>query len=95
MQASSDIFLGWQRTHGMDGIDRNRYMRQLRDWMASAEVEGSLRQGKSIDGLVCGWTLARAHARFGDRVALRSAIDAGLDRHDDRRGDLVACRLRC
>jgi uncharacterized protein (DUF2252 family) len=70
MQASSDIFLGWQRTNGVDGVDRDYYLRQLRDWKASAEAEGSTPQGMGIYGQVCGWTLARAHARSGDRVAI-------------------------
>lgn len=70
MQASSDIFLGWQRTNGLDGVDRDYYLRQLRDWKASADVEGSVPEGMSVYGKVCGWTLARAHARSGDRVAI-------------------------
>ena len=70
MQAASDIFLGWQRTNGLDGVDRDYYVRQLRDWKASAEVEGAVPQGMAVYGQVCGWTLARAHARSGDRVAI-------------------------
>ena len=70
MQASSDIFLGWQRTNGLDGVDRDFYLRQLRDWKASAEVEGSVPEGMAVYAQVCGWTLARAHARSGDRVAI-------------------------
>ncbi len=74
MQASSDIFLGWQRTNGLDGVDRDYYVRQLRDWKASAEVEGSVPQGMHIYSRVCGWTLARAHARSGDRVAIAAYL---------------------
>ena len=74
MQAASDIFLGWQRTNGLDGVDRDYYVRQLRDWKASAEVEGSVPQGMHIYGRVCGWTLARAHARSGDRVAIAAYL---------------------
>jgi len=70
MQASSDIFLGWQRTNGLDGVDRDYYLRQLRDWKASAEVEGAVPEGMAVYAQVCGWTLARAHARSGDRVAI-------------------------
>lgn len=70
MQAASDIFLGWQRTNGLDGVDRDYYVRQLRDWKASAEAEGSIPAGMSVYGQMCGWTLARAHARSGDRVAI-------------------------
>ena len=79
MQASSDIFLGWQRTNGLDGVDRDFYLRQLRDWKASAEVEGSVPEGMAVYAQVCGWTLARAHARSGDRVA----IGAYLGRRDN------------
>ncbi|MBK9739763.1 MAG: DUF2252 domain-containing protein [Actinobacteria bacterium] len=78
MRASSDIFLGWQRTNGLDGVDRDYYLRQLRDWKASAEVEGSVPEGMAVYARVCGWTLARAHARSGDRVA----IGAYLGKHD-------------
>ena len=77
MQASSDIFLGWQRTNGLDGVDRDYYLRQLRDWKASADVEGAVPAGMLVYGQVCGWTLARAHARSGDRVA----IGAYLGKH--------------
>jgi hypothetical protein len=74
MQASSDIFLGWQRTNGVDGVDRDFYLRQLKDWKASAEVEGSLPEGMMVYARACGWTLARAHARSGDRVAIASYL---------------------
>ena len=74
MQASSDIFLGWQRTNGLDGVDRDYYLRQLRDWKASAEVEGSVPEGMAVYAQVCGWTLARAHARSGDRVAIAAYL---------------------
>ena len=78
LQAASDIFLGWQRTNGLDGVDRDYYLRQLRDWKGSAEVEGSRPEGMAIYARICGWTLARAHARSGDRVAIASY----LGRHD-------------
>jgi uncharacterized protein (DUF2252 family) len=70
MQASTDIFLGWQRTNGVDGVDRDYYLRQLKDWKASAEMEGAVPAGAIIYARACGWTLARAHARSGDRVAI-------------------------
>jgi uncharacterized protein (DUF2252 family) len=82
MQASSDIFLGWQRTNGLDGIDRDFYLRQLRDWKASAEVEGSVPAGMAVYAEVCGWTLARAHARSGDRVAIGAYLGKS-DRFDE------------
>ena len=74
MQAASDIFLGWQRTNGLDGVDRDYYLRQLRDWKGSAEVEGSNPSAMAIYARVCGWTLARAHARSGDRVAIAAYL---------------------
>jgi len=70
MQAASDIFLGWQRTAGVDGIERDFYVRQLRDWKGSVEV-GELRpDGLALYGQLCAWCLARAHARSGDRIAI-------------------------
>jgi uncharacterized protein (DUF2252 family) len=74
MQATSDILLGWQRTNGIDGVDRDFYLRQLRDWKASAEVEGSIPESMATYGRLCGWTLARAHARSGDRVAIAAYL---------------------
>ncbi|MDO8309297.1 MAG: DUF2252 domain-containing protein [Actinomycetota bacterium] len=74
MQAASDIFLGWQRTSGLDGIDRDYYLRQLRDWKASVDVQGSRPQGMAVYAQACGWTLARAHARSGDRVAIAAYL---------------------
>ena len=74
MQASSDIFLGWQRTTGPDGIDRDFYIRQLRDWKFSVPIEQLLPLGMSLYAGLCGWTLARAHARSGDRVSLAAYL---------------------
>jgi len=74
MQASSDIFLGWERSHGLDGVDRDYYIRQLRDWKGSIVPEEMLHQGMSVYGDLCGWTLARAHARSGDRIAIASYL---------------------
>jgi len=71
MQASSDIFLGWQHTDaGVDDQPRDFYVRQLRDWKFSIEIETLLPAGLRMYGEACGWTLARAHARSGDRVAI-------------------------
>jgi uncharacterized protein (DUF2252 family) len=71
MQAQSDIFLGWTRvTNPDDGIDRDFYVRQLRDWKFSVPIEQMLPAGMTVYARLCGWTLARAHARSGDRVAL-------------------------
>ncbi len=70
MQAATDIFVGWDRFAGIDGVERDFYVRQLRDWKGSFEVDSMLPSGLSIYARMCGWTLARAHARSGDRVAI-------------------------
>jgi uncharacterized protein (DUF2252 family) len=77
MQAVSDIFLGWVRVTGIDGQVRDFYVRQLRDWKASAEVETMLPDGMRRYGELCGWTLARAHARSGDPVAVAAYLGGG------------------
>ena len=75
MQAASDIFLGWQRTPaGLDGQPRDFYVRQLRDWKFSLDIETMLPAGMRLYGELCGWTLARAHARSGDRIAIASYL---------------------
>jgi len=70
MQAVSDIFLGWNRSPGADGVQRDFYIRQLRDGKYSIPVEELLPAGMAVYARACGWTLARAHARSGDRVAI-------------------------
>ena len=66
MQAQSDIFLGWTRVpNPVDGVDRDFYVRQLRDWKLSAPIEAMIPTGMEIYARLCGWTLARAHARSG------------------------------
>ena len=78
MQATSDIFLGWEHVHSiLDGKDRDFYVRQLRDWKGSAEVETMLPDGMAIYARLCGWTLARSHARSGDRIAIASYLGKG------------------
>ena len=78
MQASSDIFLGWLHVEaGIDGVARDFYGRQLKDWKGSFETAGALPKGMGIYGRVCGWTLARAHARSGDRIAIASYLGGG------------------
>jgi uncharacterized protein (DUF2252 family) len=74
MQAVSDIFLGWVRVKGIDGRTRDFYVRQLRDWKGSAEIETMLPDGMLAYGEICGWTLARAHARSGDRIAIAAYL---------------------
>jgi uncharacterized protein (DUF2252 family) len=74
MQAESDIFLGWTRVPGPDKVDRDFYVRQLKDWKWSAPIELMVPAGMTIYAGLCGWTLARAHARSGDRVALAAYL---------------------
>jgi hypothetical protein len=75
MQASSDIFLGWQRAPaGPDGKARDFYVRQLRDWKLSLDVAAMPPASMRAYGQVCGWTLARAHARSGDRIAIAAYL---------------------
>ena len=73
MQAASDIFLGWQRvSQGVDGRPHDYYVRQLWDWKLSADIDLMQPDALAIYAQLCGWTLARAHARSGDRVAIGS-----------------------
>ncbi len=81
MQAATDIFLGWERSVAPDGVKRDFYFRQLWDWKASADIETMLPQGFAIYGQMCGWTLARAHARSGDAIAISSYL-GGSDTFD-------------
>src|SRR4029077_5719487 len=75
MQAASDIFLGWQRIKaGLDGRTRDFYVRQLRDWKYSLDIETMIPEGLRMYGALCGWTLARAHARSGDRIAIAAYL---------------------
>jgi uncharacterized protein (DUF2252 family) len=74
MQAESDIFLGWTRATGPDGVERDFYIRQLKDWKMSAPIEQMIPSGMTAYARLCGWTLARAHARSGDRIALASYL---------------------
>jgi len=74
MQAASDIFLGWQRITGLDGLVRDFYLRQLRDWKGSAVIEGMPPKTMKLYAQMCGWTLARAHARSGDRIAIAAYL---------------------
>jgi uncharacterized protein (DUF2252 family) len=70
MQQASDIFLGWQRTSGIDDIERDFYFRQFRDWKGSIETQDLRPDGLRIYGELCAWCLARAHACSGDRIAI-------------------------
>jgi uncharacterized protein (DUF2252 family) len=77
MQAASDIFLGWERTPGMDGVTRDFYIRQLRDWKGSWAPESMTPSAMTFYGQVCAQALARAHARSGDRIAIASYLGKG------------------
>jgi uncharacterized protein (DUF2252 family) len=74
MQTATDIFLGWTRVEGLDGIERDFYVRQLRDWKLSVDVAALDRVVLATYGRICGWTLARAHARSGDRIAIAAYL---------------------
>jgi len=77
MQAAPDIMLGWERIETIDGQKKDFYIRQLWDAKGSADVE--LMNPSALDayGRICGWTLARAHARSGDRIAIAAYLGKG------------------
>ena len=77
MQATSDIFLGWERVQGIDGQRRDFYVRQLRDWKGVAVAENMSPKRMALFGRLCGATLARAHARSGDRIAIAAYLGGG------------------
>ncbi len=77
MQASSDIFLGWLRTTGIDGVQRDFYLRQLWDWKTTVDMETIRPVGLAEYAKLCGATLARAHARSGDRIAIAAYLGSG------------------
>ncbi len=78
MQSASDLFLGWKRVaEGLDGQQRDFFVRQLHDWKGSADVETLKPGGMVAYGRLCAWTLARAHARSGDRIAIASYLGGG------------------
>jgi uncharacterized protein (DUF2252 family) len=89
MQAASDIFLGWQRVpYGLDGRPRDFYIRSLRDWKLSIDIEVMIPRGMRTYGELCGWTLARAHARSGDRIAIGAYL-GGKDVFDQAIADFA------
>ena len=81
MQASSDILLGWLRTEGVDGVARDFYVRQLWDWKTSPNIERMSFELMQVYAEMCGWTLARGHARSGDCIAITSYL-GNNDRFD-------------
>ena len=91
-QAASDIFLSWQRSEDLDGKERDFYVRQLWDWKASADPSTMSEDGLHAYTRACGWSLARAHARSGDRLAIAAYLGAGptFDRAIARYSSLYA-----
>jgi uncharacterized protein (DUF2252 family) len=77
MQAATDIFLGWQRSTGLDGVERDYYVRQLWDWKASADLSRMTEYGLLTYTRACAWSLARSHARSGDRLAIAAYLGRG------------------
>jgi uncharacterized protein (DUF2252 family) len=77
MQATSDLFLGWTSGTDITGVRREFYVRQLRDWKASADLERMDARTAEVYGRACGWALAKGHARSGDRVAIAAYLGSG------------------
>ena len=88
MQAASDIFLGWLRYRDQDGETRDYYIRQLHDWKGAVEIENLRVGGATVYARLCGSTLARAHARACDRVAVASYLGKG-DAFDEAVADFA------
>ncbi len=84
-QAAFDVFLGWQRSQGLDGKEHDFYIRQLWDWKASIDLATMTYSGLHAYSRACGWSLARAHARSGDRLAIAAYLGKS-DRFDDAIG---------
>jgi uncharacterized protein (DUF2252 family) len=89
MQAAGDPLLGWVTVDGFDGRRRDFYVRQLWDGKGSAEIETMEPQRMTIYAGLCGWTLARAHARTGDRAAIAAYLGKG-DKFDQAIADFSA-----
>jgi uncharacterized protein (DUF2252 family) len=77
MQAASDILLGWVHVTGMDDRPRDFYGRQLWDWKGSADIDAMPTEEMRLYAEACGWTLARAHARSGDRMTIAGYLGGG------------------
>jgi uncharacterized protein (DUF2252 family) len=78
MQATSDILLGWVHSkETLDGVERDFFVRQLWDWKTSVDLDTILPKGLELYGQACGFLLARAHARSGDRIAIASYLGKG------------------
>jgi sugar/nucleoside kinase (ribokinase family) len=83
-----DILLGWTHAAGPDGVDRDYYVRQLKDWKFSAPIEQMNPSALTTYAGLCGWTLARAQARTGDRIALVTYL-GGSDKFDQAIADFA------
>lgn len=77
IQSSPDVFLGWERVRGIDGVDRDYYFRQLWDWKGSADLERMPTEAMATYAAICGRCLAHAHARTGDSVAIAAYLGKG------------------
>jgi hypothetical protein len=76
-QTAIDLFLSWQRSEDLDGKEHDFYVRQLWDWKASVDLGAMSYWGLHAYTRACGWSLARAHARSGDRMAIAAYWGAG------------------
>ena len=76
-QTVTDVFLSWQRSRGLDGKEHDFYIRQLWDWKASIDLSTMSYSGLHAYVRACGWSLARAHARSGDRLAIAGYLGKG------------------
>jgi uncharacterized protein (DUF2252 family) len=94
LQASSDIFLGWVRAEIDADGHRDYYVRQLRDWKGSLDIETILPRGLVLFAGACGWTLARAHARSGDRIAIAAYLGK-TERFDRAIAEFAAAYADC
>ncbi len=74
LQASSDVMLGWMRTKSLEGADTDFYVRQLWDGKFSVDLEHARPGPLAVNGELCGWMLARGHARSGDRIAIAAYL---------------------
>jgi hypothetical protein len=88
MQAASDVFLGWVRAEELDGSERDYYVRQLWDGKSSTDVDLMGPTQLKRYCRICGWTLARAHSRSGDRVAMAAYLGGGTV-FDEALGDFA------
>jgi len=89
MQAASDIFLGWERITGFDGVTNDYYIRQFHDWKGGVDVDALCPASSASYARLCGSTLARGHARWGDRIAIASYLGKS-DTFDQAIADFAA-----